>query len=45
MSARKVFKDSVVPLPDQMGITAHGLMVHAATAQHGDESCSRDSAG
>ena len=37
MSARKVFIDSVVPLPDQTGITAHGLMVHPATAQLGSD--------
>ncbi len=29
MSDRKVFTDSVTELPDQPGLTAHGLMVHA----------------
>jgi kumamolisin len=31
---RKVFQDSVTPLPDQMGLTSHGLMVQAAGPEH-----------
>ena len=34
MADRKVFRDSVTPLPDQAGITEHGLMVQAAEPQH-----------
>lgn len=30
MSDRKVFADSITPLPDQPGMTGHGLMVNAA---------------
>jgi kumamolisin len=33
MSERKVFSDSVVPLPEQPGLTANGLMVHAIPAR------------
>ena len=29
MTDRKVFADSVTPLPDQPGLTPHGLMIHA----------------
>jgi kumamolisin len=29
MSDRKVFSESVVPLPDEPGLTPHGLMIHA----------------
>jgi kumamolisin len=29
MSDRKVFADSVMPLPDEPGLTPHGLMIHA----------------
>lgn len=36
MVDRKVFTDSVTPLPDQ-GPTLHGLMVNAASPEHGDE--------
>lgn len=31
MAGRKVYSDSVTPLPDQPGLTPHGLMVNAAT--------------
>jgi hypothetical protein len=37
MSDRKVFQDSVTPLPDQPGLTQHGLMVNAAGPEHRDE--------
>ena len=37
MSDRKVFKDSVVPLPDQEGLTRNGLMIKAADADHRKE--------
>lgn len=36
MVDRKVFTDSVTPLPAQ-GPTLHGLMVNAASPEHGDE--------
>jgi kumamolisin len=39
MSDRKVFSDSVTPLPEQ-GPTAHGLMVAAAKPEHRDEKMS-----
>jgi kumamolisin len=39
MSDRKVFSDSVTPLPSQ-GPTAHGLMVAAAKPDHGGEKMS-----
>jgi len=32
MADRKVFSDSVVPLPDHSGVTPHGLMVNLAEA-------------
>ncbi|HLJ93414.1 MAG TPA: S53 family peptidase [Gemmataceae bacterium] len=32
--SRKVFTDSVTPLPGQPGLTPHGLLVHAATPEH-----------
>ncbi len=34
MESRKVFKDSIVPLPDQEGLTMTGLMVQAAEPKH-----------
>lgn len=37
MGERKVFEDSVVPLPDEPGLTAQGLMVQAAEPEHGKE--------
>jgi kumamolisin len=37
MNGRKVFQDSVTPLPDQMGLTPHGLMVQAAGPEHRTE--------
>src|SRR5215831_2123481 len=37
MSDRKIFQDSVVPLPQQPGLTANGLLVAAAEPQHGEE--------
>jgi kumamolisin len=36
MADRKVFTDSVTPLPEQ-GPALHGLMVNAASPEHGDE--------
>jgi kumamolisin len=36
MSDRKVFADSVTPLPEQ-GLTTHGLMVNAAKPEHRNE--------
>jgi kumamolisin len=32
--ARKLFKDSVTPLPEKLGLTPSGLMVRAAAAEH-----------
>jgi kumamolisin len=37
MSARKVFHNSVITLPEQPGIAAGGLIVHAKTADFPDE--------
>jgi kumamolisin len=37
MSERKVFQDSVTPLPAQPGITPEGLMVNAVTPERPDE--------
>lgn len=37
MSERTVFQDSVTALPDQPGLTQHGLMVHAAQPDNGAE--------
>ena len=37
MSERKIFQDSVTPLPPQPGLTPDGLMVNAAAPQHPDE--------
>jgi kumamolisin len=37
MSDRKVFQDSVVPLPKQEGLTHDGLMVNALGLEHRDE--------
>jgi kumamolisin len=37
MSDRKVFHDSVIPLPQQPGLTTHGLLIAAAEPQHGEE--------
>jgi kumamolisin len=37
MSDRKVFQDSVTTLPDQIGLTPHGLMVNAAEPKHLDD--------
>jgi hypothetical protein len=37
MSDRKFFQDSVSALPDQAGLTQHGLMVNAAQPDHGTE--------
>jgi kumamolisin len=34
MGNRKLFPDSVTPLPDQPGITPHGLMVNVASPAH-----------
>lgn len=38
MAERKVFQDSVTPLPEESGLTHNGLMVSAAAAEHLDES-------
>jgi kumamolisin len=37
MGDRKVFSDSVTPLPDQLGLTRHGLMVNAVEPQNRSE--------
>jgi kumamolisin len=37
MSDRKVFEDSVIPLPAQTGLTARGLMINAAEPEHRKE--------
>ncbi len=37
MSARKVFQDSVIPLPAESGTTPGGLVVNAMIAEHPDE--------
>jgi kumamolisin len=37
MNARKVFQDSVTPLPDQPGLTPRGLMINAAQPDAGVE--------
>ncbi len=37
MSERKLFQDSVIPLPEEPGLTPEGVMVSAATAQRPDE--------
>ena len=37
MADRKVFKDSVTPLPDQTGITPQGLMVNEARPEDRDQ--------
>src|SRR5450631_1926730 len=37
MSERKLFQDSVTPLPATPGLTPEGLMVNALTPQHPDE--------
>jgi kumamolisin len=37
MNGRKVFHDSVVPIPVQTGLTPNGLMVNEASAPHLDE--------
>lgn len=37
MSDRKVFQDSVTPLPEQEGLTHNGLMVNAMEPEHRDD--------
>jgi len=37
MSDRKVFNDSVLPLPPQPGPTPEGMLLARALPQHGDE--------
>jgi kumamolisin len=37
MSDRKIFHDSVVPLPQQPGLTPQGMLIAAPEPQHGDE--------
>jgi kumamolisin len=37
MNDRKIFQDSVVAIPTDRGLTIHGMMVNAATAEHKSE--------
>jgi kumamolisin len=37
MAARKVFQDSVIPLPAEPGVTPGGLVINAMTPEHPDE--------
>jgi kumamolisin len=37
MPERKIFRDSVTPLPHAAGVTANGLIVNAAEPEHRDE--------
>jgi kumamolisin len=37
MAARKIFQDSVIPLPAEPGVTPGGLVVNELTAEHPDE--------
>src|SRR3954454_14100105 len=37
MSERKVFPDSVIPLPNQPGLSGNGLIVNSAALEHKDE--------
>jgi kumamolisin len=37
MSDRKVFKDSVTPLPDDTGITPNGMVVHAKSPENNQQ--------
>src|SRR5262249_47738776 len=37
MSDRKIFHDSVLPLPQQPGLTPQGLLTAPADPQHGEE--------
>jgi kumamolisin len=37
MSDRKVYEDSVTPLPDQPGLTHQGLIINSATPEQRDE--------
>jgi len=37
MSDRKVYEDSVTPLPDEPGITPTGMMINAAAPEHQEE--------
>jgi len=37
MSERKIFQDSVTPLPSHTGLTPDGLMINAMTPEHPDE--------
>src|SRR5262252_3582856 len=37
MSERTVFHDSIIPLPQQPGLTTHGLLIAAAEPSHGEE--------
>ncbi len=37
MADRKVFQDSVTPLPEQSGLTHNGLMIKSAEPEHRDE--------
>src|ERR1700722_3356850 len=37
MEDRKVFSDSITPLPETEGLTQHGMMVNAAKPQDRDE--------
>jgi hypothetical protein len=37
MAGRKIFQDSVTPLPEQSGLTHNGLMINAAEQEHREE--------
>ncbi len=37
MAERKVFQDSVTPLPEETGLTHNGLLLNAASDEHRDE--------
>jgi kumamolisin len=37
MPSRKVFEDSVVPLPPEDGLAPNGLLLHAIGTRHDDE--------
>ncbi|MEO6192414.1 MAG: S53 family peptidase [Thermoanaerobaculia bacterium] len=37
MAGRKIFQDSVTPLPEQSGLTHNGLMINAAEPEHREE--------
>ncbi|MDQ6889698.1 MAG: S53 family peptidase [Bacteroidota bacterium] len=37
MNGRKIFQDSITPLPEQTGSTSRGLMINEAQPEHGNE--------